>query len=411
MNRWIFIVIPLVFSACTPRDTPAWEAAEARPLPRGEGPGWDEMGGAADDSAGAQTRTGSVTAVASVRPPVANVGVQLPRVSPDGKWIAFLDQDSAASPVQPDDLITGNHLDGMSLWVRGIDTPGVARNLAVRGAAWPTWSPDGKTLAFVGYDDELGCTLGLHDLASGVTRRKGVGLRQMMMPAISPDGRRVAVVAYGEVPNHATIFIIDLDTDTAMPGPPPFAGDTQVLPRWLNDKTLLYVELFKGGEPNSALMRWGVGGTSVEQAISGLDAPASVFDAQFLHAAIAEPLSPDRRSWAYYSPGRDRIELIDLDTGRVTALREGFRAGAWWGSEWFIAADADRIDLVETRPNDAGSTGGTADEPLRLNLLTGRWVPIWADAEQQSILLLGESERPDRFDTLQLWVVAKRNGR
>ena len=233
----------LTLSACTTAPPPAWEQADAEPIPRGEGRGWEALAQAALP----QRSTGSVTAVASVRPPVPNVGVQLPAVSPDGRWIAFLDQDDAAAPAQPDDLVTGRNLGGLSLWVRAVDAKGPARNVAVGGVAWPAWSADSKTLAFVAYDDELGCTLGLHDVASGVTRRKAVGLRHMMMPAISPDGRRVAVAAYGNVPDQALIFTLDLATDAALPGPPATLPGAQLLPRWIDDDTLVYVQLGAGG--------------------------------------------------------------------------------------------------------------------------------------------------------------------
>ena len=73
-----------------------------------------------------------------------------------------MDQDDAAAPAQPDDLITGRNLGGLSLWVRAVDATGPARNVAVGGVAWPAWSADSKTLAFVGYDDSSaarwGCT-------------------------------------------------------------------------------------------------------------------------------------------------------------------------------------------------------------------------------------------------------------
>ena len=407
----------LTVSACTTAPPPAWEQANAEPLPRGEGSGFEALAQAALP----QRSTGSVTAVASVRPPVPNVGVQLPAVSPDGRWIAFLDQDDAAPPAQPDDLVTGRNLGGLSLWVRAVDAEGPARNVALGGAAWPTWSADASTLLFIGYDD-LGCTLGLHDVTTGTTRRKAVGLRHMMMPAMSPDGRRVALAAYGSVPDQALIFTLDLATDAALPGPPATLPGAQILPRWLDEDTLVYVQLGAvGGSagPGAALMRWTLGGPSATP-VAPLNAPASVFDAQHLFAAIARPISPDHASLAYLDLTRGRIELVNLTDATSTALPGGYRAGAWWGGRWFVAADDRRIDLVEraTSPTNGPSTPPPPTDPStpppsttppRLNLLDGRWVPLWADADQQSILLIGESDRPDRFSVLQLWVIAKRD--
>ena len=172
-------------------------------------------------------------------------------------------------------------------------------------------------------------------------------------------------------------------------------------------------------------MRWTLGGSSAIPIVP-LHAPASVFDAQHLYAAIARPVSPDGNSLAYLNLAAGRIELVDMDgnPASASALPEGYRAGAWWGERWFVAADDRRIDLVELESpgpdvpagdasvnsgSGSGRGGGGGDLP-RLNLLDGRWVPLWADADQQSILLIGESDRPDRFSVLQLWVVAKRDG-
>ena len=178
-------------------------------------------------------------------------------------------------------------------------------------------------------------------------------------------------------------------------------------------------------------MRRTLGGSSAIP-VAPLNAPASVFDAQHLYAAIARPVSPDGNSLAYLNLAAGRIELVNLSDifDSASALPEGYRAGAWWGERWFVAADDRRIDLVQLElsgpdlPTDdasavsgggggggSGSGGGSGDGDLpRLHLLDGRWVPLWADADQQSILLIGESDRPDRFSVLQLWVVAKRDG-
>ena len=203
----------------------------------------------------------------------------------------------------------------------------------------------------------------------------------MMMPAISPDGRRVAVAAYGNVPDQALIFTLDLATDAALPGPPATLPGAQLLPRWLDDDTLVYVQLGastgggsdSGGGSGGTLMRWTLGGSSATP-IAPLTAPGSVFDAQHLFAAIARPVSPDgelaglpeprrgadrtRRHGAVARglPGRGvvgpvvRRRATELECPRATGPGRG-----WWGERWLgrrrgavVAADDRRIGrLVE----------------------------------------------------------------
>ena len=50
---------------------------------------------------------------------IPNCGLQLPAVSPDGKWIAYLDYQSD-KPIELSALFTGRGLEGMSLHVQPV---------------------------------------------------------------------------------------------------------------------------------------------------------------------------------------------------------------------------------------------------------------------------------------------------
>lgn len=401
----LIFTLALGLAGCAKK--PDWQRANAKPVATQGANGWDNLA----PQRRARRWSGGVSAVAAVRPFVPNAGLQLPRVSPDGKWIAFFDADADAGPVSADARVTGRGLAPVSLWLREVEADGLARNLAVGHAAWPAWSPDGNTLAFISHDPGTGCALALHDVAAGRTDRLSVGLRKMFAPAVAPDGRRVAVAGYGEVADQSLLFVIDLDTAQATPGPPPVLGGAQLMPVWLDADTLLFVELDERG---GGLMRWAVGSATAEP-VAPLGLPASVFDAVHLHAGIPAPVSPDRRWFAYYCPPRDRIELIRLDTGDATALAVGDRAGTWWGDQWFLAANDGQLTLVQV-PEPSSSDQAAADQPSetdrpdgtpRIRLLPGRWAPRWADPTEHSMLLVGQGETPGRFELVQLWAVTR----
>lgn len=387
--------------------TPAWERAGADEVEVA-----DPQGLAGLASAGKVQRwSGGVTAVAAPRPGLPRAGLMLPRVSPDGERVAFLDIDEIAPP-SADAWVTGRGLAGVSLWVRAVADEGLARNIALDDAAWPTWSSDGGALWFISHDPATGCALMRHDVATDQTRRLSVGLEHILTPAVSPDGRWVAVIAYGQIADEALLFLIDPATGRVTPGPPPTLGGAQLAPQWLDRSTLLFVEL---DEQGGGLMRWTVGEAAAAP-VAPLNLPVSIFDAVHLHAGIpgaipgAGPVSDDGRWFAYYSLPEDRIELVDLTTGALRPLRQGDRAGAWWGGDWFVVGSDDQLALVALPGEAAGAEaqeGQVTDEPPRMNLLPGRWVPLWADPEAKSMLLIGEGEKPERFGVLQLWVITR----
>lgn len=132
----------------------------------------------------------------------------MPSVSPDGKWIAFAGQNN-----------TGQEYDQTknSIWL--IDDSGVARTLESapdQGRA-PTWSPDGKVLAF---ESTRASLVGLY--AIFLIKRDGTGITQVTDPVLnadhpvwSPDGRRLAFSARASIwANGRSIGVIDVPTQS-----------------------------------------------------------------------------------------------------------------------------------------------------------------------------------------------------
>ncbi|CAN0453045.1 unnamed protein product, partial [Ectocarpus fasciculatus] len=212
----------------------------------------------------------------------------------------------------------------------------------------------------------------------------------------------------------ALLFLIDPQSAQASPGPRSTLGGAQLHPRWPDSDTLLFVELPDPAGPSgqpAALMRWTVG-DPLATPVAPLNLPVSIFDAVHLDAGIPQLVSPDRRSLAYYAPKFDRIEIVDLDTGHAHPLQSGDRAGGWWNDGWFLVANDQQLQLVDLNhlaPGNVDEPPEATDEtdPPRMTLLPGRWAPRWSDAVQGSMLLVGQSESPDRFAVLQVWAVTR----
>ena len=369
------------------------------------------------------TFEGGVTASVVLRGAVRHAGLGLPVVSPDGRWVASLESAGGPDAVDADAPLTGRGLGGVSLWVRGVDegadrpaSPSGAPfgsgafPVALEGASSPVWGADGL-LWFVSTLDD-GAALVSYDPRSGQLRRRGTGLRRMLTPAPTADGRSVCVVGHGGNPESSLLFRVDLARQRTEPGPPPAPGGrAQVLPT-ATAGGVLFVELREGdgGEPlPAALRRWG-GGAAPAADVAPLPALASVFDAASLFAGVASPLSPDGRWLLFFDASAEPpgLQRVDLRTGAREPVAAGGTAAAWWS--------ADRL-AVAVEPVAGGP--GLAKEPgLRLvdlaegargsvTLLPGRWAPRWVgvDPAGASVLAVTPGERPDRLKLVQLYVV------
>ncbi len=341
-------------------------------------------------------RTTGVRVQAQPLGEVPNSGLQLPAVSPDEKWIAYL-RNAGQRPPGPEALFTGRGLEDMSLHVRAL-APG-AKSSAVcdSGAAWPAWSADGTQLIFVAHGEQGRSELRLYRPATGTTRRLGpVPGPVIMMPAMSPAGRQVAFVAVGADSSPPRLHVLTLETGKLQQCPDTEDSAGQLWPHWTGDGGIIYV-LVRGG--SAWLAQW-YPGRAAPRRICRIPVPTTSRGAYQCFAGLGSPLSPDGRRFAYYDTARDRIVLVDLSDGSQTALAAKTRAGCWLDSERFAAASDTELML-------------TADRSRPVRLMRGSWLPRGPAGQPNQLILCGKGSRPFSFALVRLtvlWAQARHRG-
>ncbi|MCC7018735.1 MAG: PD40 domain-containing protein [Ardenticatenales bacterium] len=170
--------------------------------------------------AAAQWRIEVVDVATGVRRAVTNGPAHFePRWRPDGAWIAY-------TVIQYITSSQGQIIGGSGIAVVRPDGTGARLLFSATGSSQvignPSWSPDGRTLAFVlraadggnGADGELWAL----DLATSTTRRLFAHPGwDDVQPAWSPDGRRIAFASHASSVGRRpyAVWLLDLDTGTA----------------------------------------------------------------------------------------------------------------------------------------------------------------------------------------------------
>ena len=317
---------------------------------------------------------------------VPNSGLLLPVVSPDGKRIAGL-QNPLPEPIDIHGLVSGRGLEQSALWLRSTQPGAPVRMITPAGAAWPTWSPDGTQLVFVGYDHQHRCTLAVYEPATGRTRRLSIGPAHLIMPAVSPSGRRVAVAAYDQVLHRARVLVVDLHTLESQRIPLTAADAAQLWPLWIDGNTLAYVRF---ADRAASLIVWSFDASSARYVTKIAGPIDSAYDTAQLQSGIARPVAPSGKALAVYDIRNDRIVLIDLVTGDRQPLAHQSRAGCWVGGDVFAAATDERVELA------------LLGEETTVRLLDGPHLPRWASHRGDQLILLGRGDRAESFQLLGL---------
>ena len=170
----------------------------------------------------------------------------------------------------------------------------------------PSWSPDRKQLAYVGYEHGRSAIY-LHTLATGDLRKFTAERGINGAPAWSPDGRSLALVLSFE--KNPDIYVLDVATGARRQLTQHYAIDTE--PAWSPDGKQIAFTSDRGGQPQIYTVPAG-GGDAKRVTFEGKQNTRASF-------------SPDGKSLVLVNAGDGgyRVALLDLATRELRMLSAG----------------------------------------------------------------------------------------
>lgn len=170
----------------------------------------------------------------------------------------------------------------------------------------PAWSPDGKHVAFAGYERGRSAVFVL-TLASLSARTLVADPGVNGAPAWSPDGRSIALTMSSG--GSADIWVIDVETGTRRQLTTSRAIDTE--PTWSPDGRSIAFTSDRGGNPQIYVMP-SSGGEARRLQLSG-------------RQNLRPQYAPDGRTMAVvnFDGGKYRIAVVDLQTGSLRRVTDG----------------------------------------------------------------------------------------
>ena len=172
----------------------------------------------------------------------------------------------------------------------------------------PNWSPDGRRIAYVSFEGRQSAIY-VQTLATGTRERVSAEVGVNGAPVFSPDGRRLAVTLSGAGGN-LDIHILDIATRRAQRITVNAAIDTESV--WSADGETLY---FTSGRPGS---------TQIYRVLArpGGIARRVSFEGTYNADASMSPTG-EQLAIVHRNQGRDRIALLDPETGVIDILSRG----------------------------------------------------------------------------------------
>lgn len=172
----------------------------------------------------------------------------------------------------------------------------------------PTWSPDGRRIAYVSFEDRQSAIY-VQTLRTGTRERVSADRGVNGAPVFSPDGRRLAVTL-SNADGNLDIYIIDLATGRRQRITENAAIDTEAV--WSADGRWIY---FTSGRPGSTQIYR-------VQSSPGGDARRVSYEGTYNADASMSP-TDEQLAIVHRNQNRDRIALLDPETGVINILSRG----------------------------------------------------------------------------------------
>jgi len=317
---------------------------------------------------------------------VANMGLQIPTVSPDGKQMLYLQTDrDYISPMtllgspEPEHTPTEGSL---SIWLRPTPGSGPGRRISHhRWAHSPVWSRSGRTIAYVVNAPPESFIVHL-DLTSGLETT--VGLPGAINCLARFDGDDQTLLFCSAKKPGAPFRIYRQHAGKNKPIVLTPEGPDCIFPVCSDDGGQVLCAQADGDHLN--WVKCGPNGTVVlAQRCGSADRPTCLQT----WAGIASPLSPDRNSFLFYDTLRNLIAVFHADEGLVRRHRTGGIAACWLTNNAIALATSEAVFVVNT------ATG------MSPQLFNGQWIPCrYVPSSRRLIMLRRETSR--RFSIVEI---------
>jgi WD40 repeat protein len=292
--------------------------------------------------------------------------------SPDGSQIAF------------------SRLVGDSAQLRVVNSDGTAEKTLARDAGHPTWSPDGKRLAFISTAPAARpqhlCVVGAD---GGDVRELDAG--PCLFPAWSPDGKRIAYSAVTSGP--LELFVID--ADGANRRQLAHLGYMNVWPAWAPDGRSLTVVHHEPPNNRAVYLQINLDGTRLEVSpLSGpqcKEIPANAGRPAWKPAPTAT--TPPPAAAAVPGPGKRHVSVLNRLSGWPAPLNHAVYSPD--GKTLAVAGFVGEVSIWER--------DGTAWR--HLGLAQGHKGPVWGLAFSPDGKSLASASADQ---TVRVWDVARR---